>query len=69
MEKEVNLNQKLKNLEKEKQKVEELLIKFDEEVNRQFHLIESIKKYCMKTHMTINEYEKLIELTGDENGQ
>ena len=23
----------------------------------------------MKTHMTINEYEKLIELTGDENGQ
>lgn len=67
MEKEVNLNQKLKNLEKEKQKVEELLIKFDEEVNRQFHLIESIKKYCMKTHMTIEEYEELIKMVGERS--
>ena len=67
MEKEVNLNQKLKNLEKEKQKVEELLIKFDEEVNRQFHLIESIKKYCMKTHMTIEEYEELIKMVGEKS--
>lgn len=70
MEQEIlNLKQELEKLKKEKQKVEDLLIKFDEEVNRQFHLIESIKKYCMKTHMTIDEYEKLIELTGDENGQ
>lgn len=64
----LNLKQELKKLKKEKQKVEDLLIKFDEEVNRQFHLIESIKNYCMKTNMTIEEYEKLIELTGDENG-
>ena len=63
----MNLNQKLKNLEKEKQKVEELLIKFDEEVNRQFHLIESIKKYCMKTHMTIEEYEELIKMVGEKS--
>ena len=61
----MNLNQKLKKLEKEKQKVEELLIKFDNEVNRQFHLIESIKKYCMKTHMTIEEYETLVRMVGE----
>lgn len=68
MEREIlNLKQELKKLKKEKQKIEDLLIKFDEEVNRQFHLIESIKKYCMKTHMTIEEYEELIKMVGEKN--
>lgn len=52
---------------KNQKEMEELLIKYDKDLNKKHHLIQAIKKYCMKTHMTIEEYEELIKMVGKEN--
>ena len=55
---------KVKGLNEELKIIEKILIKFENEINRQSMIIEKTKKYCMKTHMTIEEYEKLLEIIG-----
>ena len=44
---------KVKGLNEELKIIEKILIKFENEINRQSMIIEKTKKYCMKTHMTI----------------
>ena len=56
------LEKAVSRLNKEVKELTSIVERFDKEVNRQYQVIQDIKAYCMKTHMTIEEYENLVKL-------
>lgn len=56
------LIEKLIKLDRNLNKTESILTQYDKELNRYHKLIKRIKHYCLKTNMTIEEYENLIKL-------
>ena len=59
------MQKELLEVDKNLNEIEKILTKYDQRVQKQYILIKQIKEYCMKTHMTIEEYEKLIGMIGD----
>ena len=59
------LEQVVVKLKKEVSQITEIVERFDKEVNRQYKLLQDVKAYCLKTNMTIEEYEKLAEMIGE----
>ena len=54
------IQKELLEVDKNLNEIEKILTKYDQKVQKQFELINKLKEYCMKSHMTIEEYEKLI---------
>lgn len=59
------IQRELLEVDKNLNKIEEILTEYDQEVQKQYELKKQLKEYCMKSHMTIEEYEKLTKMIGD----
>ena len=59
------LEKKLIETQKELKDTKEMLNKFDNEVNKYHNVLQNVKRYCLKTHMTIEEYNKLVKMIGE----
>lgn len=62
----LTLEKSIHKLKNEIDGLTDIIMRFDKEINRQFRLINKIKDYCLKTNMTVEEYEKLIEMISED---